>query len=167
MVLAPGNWNTAAYPNSSSVNAVIGGPAPTSLVAVVDPNTGFTVGRVAVNNLTVQSDGALNIYAPAVQGTGPAGITLYGTSLQNAGPINITGGQGDNLVFANSGTTAITGAGTIAMTSGDLEGQNNATISQGAGHTISGDGTIGVGIVSNAGLVSGNTGGTLVINNQG
>ena len=163
VTLAPGNWSTPAYPNAPSVSASIGAGYQTTLAGVVDPLLGHQVSHVSVNNLDV--GGQLNIYGPAIQGTPPAGITMYGNTLTNDGSIAINGNGSDaNLQFAGTGNTAITGTGTISMTSGVLSGN---TIGQGAGHTIAGDGTITAPIASNAGLVTSNTNSTLVINNGG
>lgn len=152
-----GNWSTAAnwsagVPTSSSNVLICGGCGTASPVTLDISST--------INNLTIDSNASLSFNNNIL-------LTVAGGTISNAGGIIINAGSGTNSELNLGAATALSGAGTVTLTTVAKNG-GNAYI-EGSGFTLTNTSTIqGEGIIGNGslGLVN-STGGVVDANSTG
>ena len=111
-------------------------------------------GGAAVYYLSVSLGGQLTINGPAPSGT--ATLTVTGPLLTNDGTIHL--GSTDHAILLFEQTATIEGGGVVWLdrpgTSGQLNTEPGATLTNASGHTIRGRGTINAALVNNGTVTS-------------
>ncbi|MGS4946643.1 choice-of-anchor D domain-containing protein [Meridianimarinicoccus sp. RP-17] len=138
----PAGWNTGVVPNAAQ-NAIVDGDAGTDAdVTITDTRS--------IQDLTIGAGDAVTIDNGRT-------LSLLGGDLDNDGTLTL-GSAGATTVLSLGVDTLFSGSGTVALTDSTLNrisGATGTTLTNAAGHTISGSGNLGGNLMGldNAGLV--------------
>ncbi len=147
-----GDWNPAAFPNSSSTNTCITNGTST---VTLDTNASVADLQLASGNTLSTNLGTQ--------------LSVFGTQILNAGQIMVNGGAATNTFLNIANNVALSGGGTLTLST--AAGSGAAFIQQSGGNfTLTNvDNTIeGTGLIGNGGLtVVNESGGTINANLSG
>ncbi len=161
------NWNNAANWSGGFVphngtggtnwNVFVDGGDATNSVVSFDVNS-------SINQLNISSGDLLDILDSRTLTIVSNGQAGSGT-INNDGTILLSGGGGPTRISFTGGSLQINGSGVVTLAGTGSQITGTGTLTQGAGHTIQGNGSIGGGayaIVNNGTFLAG-TGDSLVI----